>query len=327
LTDPEGAGSTFPVQRFAQASLAAALIAFGATSARGNQNDVELWRLGNPVPITICTLCNGSDNTLVPADPAAQTRFARMTSVLGLSFIPPFHETANTLGQSGFEVGLSGQVAFPRLSPDEWATTGTRATQPAPRALFLPSLRGRKGLGGSLEIGAVGTWLAASRMLAITAEARFAPVDGLPSAPDVGLRVHGTRVIGASSLDLTVLGADLGISKGFGLGGIVRLQPYGEAGVALINAASGVLNFRPDGFNPRDPSAQAGAFQTAGFFHNVYYRGVLGLRMLAGALVLGLEGGLAVGRNPVQSDPPPGGAAPTQLTRLWSASGHLGVAY
>jgi hypothetical protein len=327
LTGPEGAGSSFPVQRFAQASVAAALIAFGATSARGNENDVELWRLGNPVPITICTLCNGTDATLVPADPGAQTRFARMTSVLGLSFIPPFHETANTLGQSGFELGLSGQAVFPRLSADEWATTGTRAQRPAPRALFLPSLRGRKGLGGSFEVGAVGTWLAASRIFAITAEARFSPVDGLAEAPDVGLRVHGTRVIGASSLDLTVLGADLGISKGFGVAGIVRLQPYGEAGVALINAASGVLNFRPDGFNQRNPSAQAGAFQTIGFFHNVYYRGVVGLRMLAGALVLGLEGGLAMGNNPVQNDPPPGGAAPKQFTRLWSASGHLGVGF
>jgi hypothetical protein len=88
-----------------------------------------------------------------------------------------------------------------------------------------------------------------------------------------------------------------------------------------------VLNFRPDGFDQNNPSAQAGSFQTIGFFHNVYYRGVLGLRMLAGALVLGLEGGLAMGSNPVQNDPPPGGAAPTQFTRLWSASAHLGAAF
>ena len=87
MTDPEGAGSSFPVQRFAQASLAAALIAFGATSARGNQNDVELWRLGNPVPITLSS-SNGDGVQLMLMTIAG-------VLVLGLCVIPPLAAQAS----------------------------------------------------------------------------------------------------------------------------------------------------------------------------------------------------------------------------------------
>lgn len=327
MTAPGAAGSTFLVHRFAQACLAA-LIGLAATRARANPNDLELWRLGNPDPITVCTKCDGSDTTAVPADPQAQSRFARLTAMLGLAFLPSFHEAAGSLGQSGFEVGVSGHTAFPRLSADEWPTSLTQGQGPVPFALALPQLHVRKGLGGSFELGAAATWLSRSQMVGLSGELRFSPLDGIVGAPDLSLRAHGTRVVGASSLDLTVLGADVGISKEGSIGGVARLQPYFEGGLALVNAQSGILNFRPDAINPRNPSAQAGAFHTAGFLHNVYYRGAVGLRLLAGPAVLGLEGGFAWGVNAVQNDPLPSGASPpTQVTRLWTASGHLGLGF
>lgn len=316
------------MHRFAQACLAAALIGLAAPGARANPNDLELWRLGNPDPITVCTKCDGTDTTAVPADPQAQSRFARLTAVLGLSFIPSFHEAASSVGQSGFEVGVSGRTAFPRLVAAEWPTSLTQGQGPVPVALALPQLHVRKGLGGSFELGAAATWLSRSQMVGLSGELRFSPLDGIVGAPDLALRAHGTRVVGAQALDLTVLGGDVSISKEGAVAGVARLQPYAEAGVALVNARSGLVNFRPDAIDPRNPSAQAGAFHTAGFLHNVYYRGTVGLRLLAGAAVLGLEGGFAWGMNPVQSDPLAGGVdPPTQITRLWTASAHLGLGF
>ena len=305
-----------------------ALALLSARAARAGDNDLELWRLGNVDPITICTKCDGTDSTLVPGDKNAQVRFARLTATLGLAFIPAFNESENSLGQSGFELGFVGQVAFPNLAAQDWATSGTHATQSPPTALFLPTLRLRKGLGGSLELGTAITYLSGSQILALTGEVRFSPVDGLAYAPDVAVRIYGTRVVGAESLDLTVGGIDLGVSKGFGVVGMVRLQPYGEAGMAFINAASGVIDFNPGSVNVRDPTAQDGTFHTLRFFHNGYLRGALGLRVIAGAVVLGLEGGIASGTNPSQTDSPAGyGPVPTATATLWHASAHLGFAY
>ena len=87
------------------------LIALAAGAARAGGNDLELWKLGHPDPIG-CTRCDGSPgDPAEPGDPNAQARFHRLASTLGLAFAPPFQETAGTLGQSGFEVGLSTSEA------------------------------------------------------------------------------------------------------------------------------------------------------------------------------------------------------------------------
>jgi hypothetical protein len=315
------------VRRSLQVLIAGAFSLCSALPARAGSNDLALWKLGNPDPITVCTICDGTDSTVVPGDPGAQIRFARMTAALGLAFIPAFSEAAGSIGQAGFEVGFSGQVAFPRLSPDEWATEGSRGTS-APQALFLPALRLRKGLGGSFELGTVVTYLTGSQIAALSFELRFSPLDGLASAPDVTVRAYATRLVGAQSLDLTVGGADLAVSRSFAFAGVARLQPYGQIGIAFIDASSAVIDFRPGTENQKDPRADDGAFHPLKFFQNRYERASLGFRLLAGPAELGLEGDLAIGSNPVQGGPLASGApASSQFTRLWTASAHLGLSY
>src|SRR6266851_1521851 len=58
-----------------------------SAGARAAPNDLQLWRLGSPDNFTVCTVCNGTDNTLVPGDPSAQTRFARLTATLALASV------------------------------------------------------------------------------------------------------------------------------------------------------------------------------------------------------------------------------------------------
>ena len=183
----------------------------------------------------------------------------------------------------------------------------------------------RKGLGGSLELGAAVSWLASSQMMALSLEARWAVVDGLAYAPDVALRAWATRVVGTQELDLTVGGADLMVSRGFGVAGMMKLQPYLTGGMAFVNALSSVVDFKPDAENPANPTADDGIFRNVSFVDNRYLRGALGLRLVAGAVVLGVEGSVAWGTNPIQSDSVPGGTPlPTDFVRLWSAAGRLG---
>jgi hypothetical protein len=301
-----------------------------AAAARAGDNDLQLWRLGHPDAITVCTKCDGSalDRVVEPGDPAAQARFARFTAALGLSLVPSMFEPAATTGQAGFEVGFSGKVAFPRVSASEWPTAGTQGGGAPPKALFLPTLTVRKGLGGSLELGTAATFLAGSQMVALSGELRWALVEGLDYWPDLGIRLYGTRAVGTQELDLVVAGADVAISKSFAIAGVLRLQPYAQYGMALINATSGVIDFHPSSEDVRDPTADDSVFRTVSMLKNRYHRWVLGLRLVSGVAVVGAEGSVAYGTNAVQSDPNPDNTAPAgQRTLLWSASGRLGLSF
>lgn len=302
----------------------ALLICLFAAAARAEENDLELWKLGHPDPLG-CTACNGTPGDVPePADPNAQARFHRMASTLGMAFAPAFHETAGTLGQSGFEVSVSANAAFLKIPADSWPTQS--ATPPS--LLTLPTVTMRKGLGGSFELGAAVAWLANSQMMALSGELRWALVDGIAFAPDVALRAWGTRVIGTQELDLTMAGADAQLSKSFGVAGMMRLQPYGHFGVVMINALSTVVDFKPGVEHNAKPTEDDGIFRTVSMLDNRFLRAGIGFRLVTGAVVLGVEGGVAWGTNPVQSDPLPGGAAvPTNYVRLYNLSAKLGFGF
>jgi hypothetical protein len=301
----------------------ALLIVVAAAGARAAENDLELWRLGHPD----CLGCDAAGKGGEAGDPNAQVRFHKLASTLGLAFAPPFQETAGTLGQAGFEVGVSTSEAFLRIHSDAWPTS---ASSP-PKVLTLPAVTLRKGLGGSFELGAAVSWLANSQMMALSAELRWAILDGVAYAPDLAVRAWATRVLGTQDLDLALGGADAQLSKSFGVAGMVKLQPYFQGGIAMVNAQSAVVNFKPSVDNPTNPIAQDGLFHSISFQDNRFFRAALGFRMLAGVVVLGLEGGLAWGQNAIQSDPLARGeatpATDKNSVRLWSSSARLGFAF
>ena len=300
------------------------LILVSSAAARADENDLQLWKLGHPDPLS-CTRCDGlPGDTAESGDLGAQARFHRLASTLGLAFAPRFQDTAGTLGQAGFEVSVSSSEAFLKLSPDAWA--GASAAPPS--VLTLPTVTLRKGLGGSLELGAAVSWLSKSQMTALSFQIRWALLDGVAFSPDLAVRAWGTRVLGSQELDLTVAGADLQLSKSFGVAGMVKLQPWAQGGIALVNALSSVVDFKPAAENGANPTADDGIFRTVTLTDNRYLRAALGLRLVAGAVVLGVEGGVAWGTNPIQSDKLPAGAAvPTDYVRVWSASGTLGFTF
>jgi hypothetical protein len=306
-------------------SLFAALI---APAAWAGDNDPQLFRLGHVDDITVCTKCDGTDRTIEPGDPLAQTRFARYATTLGLMFAPSVLEPAATTGEAGFEIGFTGKVAFPRLAPSEWPTAATEAVTAPPTAVFLPTLSLRKGLGGSFELGMSVSMLGGSQIFGIGLEARWAPLEGIDFAPDLALRIYGTRLVGTQELDLAVGGGDVLLSKSFGIAGMVKLQPFVQYGIAMVNATTGVIDFHPQSEDIRDPTADDGVFRTINFFQNRYARLAFGFRLVAGVAVLGVEGSYLNGTNAVQHDKLSDGTLPpTQTTKLWSVSGRVGLQY
>jgi hypothetical protein len=297
------------------------LLVAGAASA--GANDLELWRLGHPDTLA-CTLCNGSPGDVPEAGtPGAQARFHRLASTLGLAFVPPFQETAATTGQAGFEIGVTSSQALLRIGADAWATTGTQAALAPPDVLVLPAVTLRKGLGGSFEVGAAVQWLANSQMIALSADLRWAAIEGLESVPDVALRLWGTRVIGTQDLDLGAAGGDALVSRSFGLAGMMKLQPYATFGLAMVNAMSSVVDFKPGAEDPSRPGADDQVFHTITFYNNRYWRAGAGVRLIAGTLLAGLEANVAWGRNPIQDS----GSTAENFVRLWSFAGRIGLAF
>lgn len=297
------------------------LVAAASASAAGN--DLDLRRLGHPDALG-CTDCTGATGDVPePGDPLAQARFHRLASTLGLVFAPVFHEPAGSLGQAGFEIGASSNEALLRIPADSWATTsGT-----PPQTLIVPSVSVRKGLGGSFDLGASISWLTDSQMMGLSGELRWAFLDGLAWSPDLALRGWGMRAIGTQELDLSAVGADLMASKSFGVGGMMKFQPYGSFGMAFIDAMSGVIDFKPGFSSPARPGQTEGAFRRVWIWDNRYLRGTLGARLAAGAIVFGVEGTMAGGRNAVQHAAVNGGPASQEYVRLTTISGHFGAAF
>lgn len=299
------------------------------TAAWADRNDLQLYRLGHADDLN-CTLCDGQPGDVKePGTVAAQMRFHMLASLLGLAFVPQFQEPAGTLGQSGFEIGIGSQQAFLRMPAEAWAGSG-----PKPEVLVLPGVALRKGLGGSLELGLAASWLTQSQMFALSAELRWAVVEGLPRAPDVALRAHGTRLLGSRELDLTTAGADLAVSKDFAVAGVARLQPVFQAGIVFVNAATTVIDFKPAAENDANPTADDATFRTVSLLDNRYLRAAAGLRLVTGVWVVGVEGSFATGKNRVQADPLPASQCtagdctpPEQTVRLWTVAGRAGVTF
>lgn len=293
-----------------------------ASAASAGENDLQLWRLGHPDALS-CTFCDGrAGDVPEPGSPGAQPRFHRFASTLGLAFVPPFEEPAATTGQAGFEIGFSSSQAFLRIPVEAWPTVGTQSGAAPPGVLVLPAVVARKGLGGSLELGFAAQWLAGSQMMALSGEVRWAAVEGVASAPDLALRLWGTRVVGTEELDLAMAGADLLVSKGFGVAGTVKLQPYGSFGIALINAQSGVVDFKPATENAAQPGLDDQVFRRVSLWDNRYLRAAAGVRLAAGPALAGVEAAMAWGRNDAQD-----AAGTSNFVRLWSVAGRLGLSF
>ncbi|WNG34495.1 hypothetical protein F0U61_13260 [Archangium violaceum] len=261
-------------------------------AAYADRNDFEITKLGNPntsrvynknKPPTSAAEFSTNFNEEANGNfrAFARTFAAVMTSA---NLMPP-----ETLGHAGFALNAElSVISLPSsvVLPTEREQTGS---------LLLPSVHVRKGLPFSLELGARVGWIDRSSMFATTGELKWAANEGFTWLPDIGVRIHVTRLMGNRDFDLTATGLDLGVGKQFPLGGMVTLTPYGGIDFTGVMASSDTLDFDQGRQlsdtldNPYAGLDNTGVYEQVKMGQNINTRFYGGVRFIGGALQLGAE--------------------------------------
>ena len=247
-----------------------ALIAVGVCAdGRADSQDFQLYKIG------------------VPSD--HNDDFRIFANQLGVAITSTDFSPPETLGHSGFNVAIGYAVAKIGDTREQvWPKAGGNPSD----ALLMPTVVVRKGLPFSFELGARFAYLTYSRMAAATLEVKWALNEGLLYLPDLGVRGHGTRLVGARDFGLTTAGVDVGLGKQFAIGGMVTLTPYAGWDLIFVSCTSNVIDFAPD--RPLDkaqntPAETTGAFAPVLMSQNHSSRFYAGLRFIASVLELGAE--------------------------------------
>lgn len=128
-------------------------------------------------------------------------------------------------GLTGFDIGI--EVSMVEIDNDTWKTvTGNDA----PSSLPVPRLHARKGLPFGLDVGVSYAAVPDSNISVVGAELQYAILDGSVALPALAVRGSYSTLQGVDDLDLSTMGLDLVISKGF-----LMFTPYAGVGVVQIN--------------------------------------------------------------------------------------------
>lgn len=171
---------------------------------------------------------------------------------------------ARTLGVAGFELSAGLTLAFiDKSADDDGAPSGWQLAdidEDPGAATVLPTLTVRKGLPGSVEVGARSSWLASTRQGVVGVFARAAPVEGYEPWPDLSFQVGYSAYVGNPELKLSTvdLSASLGGTFAFGsYPGIRQAQfsPYIGGGVVLPTGRTVLDEIDSEAFYAGDSSA------------------------------------------------------------------------
>jgi hypothetical protein len=234
------------------------------------------------------TRADGSGILFTGVSPDAQA-WERFTTELAYVLAPRLVGPAETLGYGGFQVATYWSGTVVSASDGTWdVTERARGSEgEASGVMQTLTLDVKKGLPFSFELGASFAWLAESNLFAPGLELRWTLQEGHSLAPDFGVRAGVTHLVGSRDLNLTTVGIDAIVSKGFGVGGVMHVAPYLSWSVMMVAASSRVIDPTPTveadfGDNFVFPELTAGG--------NVHHRLTLGVRALFYVLTLGVQG-------------------------------------
>lgn len=203
--------------KFVLALWAVVMVSGTVGSAQANKADLAL---------THFISCNADGSVCQPNN----LDFEQFIMEYAYGVSPRLLAPAETLGYSGFYMGLEGTLT-PRFGSEDLWTKGTAADGYVD-ALFMPAVHVRKGLPWSFEIGGSLNYLAESELVGLGGEVKWSLFEGYQhnfrgALPDVAARGTVMRIMGQTDIDMTIIGVDGSISYPFGIGGMVTLTPYG----------------------------------------------------------------------------------------------------
>lgn len=316
------------MRRLVAALTGAVALTLAPPAADALDGDFDLSKLGPPETVTVDGV-NGQTRTR-ERDPFAQERFARFATELALAIAPNPAAPMHSLGSADFDISFTADIAF--VHPSQMFSDGqVRSVWPtigaAPQALFLPTLRLRKGLPFSFEVGTDLSYLAGTTMAATGANVKWSLFEGFTYWPTVGIRGFGSVLVNSGPLLIIVGGWDVGGDYRFPVFGDAELTLYGGYQRIGVNASTGNIDFIPEHENELSAVSDDSVFQelpigsplspTTGF-HRVYF----GLQLRRRGLLLGIDGSNGTGENLVSL---------TDRTRaqtdVWRLSARLGVKF
>lgn len=261
-------------------------------------NDLQMYRLGNPEILPVV-------GEAIAADPLSQERFARFALDFAMATSPLPGSLIASVGDAAFSLSFSGDLAF--RSVEQTLSDGSKSrvwpTEGTPSGvLFLPTLRLRKGLPFSLEVGGDVAYLTDSSMVATTGVVKWAIFEGFQWLPDVGLRAFVTTVLGTGPFNLVSGGWDIGGSYRLPLAGGAEAALYGGYQRVGVNASTNNIDFRPGNEDAAQPTNDDNVFKELPIgsvwnpttsFSRLYF----GAEVRFDVLVVGLDGASASGSN------------------------------
>lgn len=214
-------------------------LALMAGRAGADSNDLTLERLLGPP---------SSPGAVVEPDAAMRSQYLSLMSELGVALAPSVLAPADTLGYSGFQFSLDTSFTSISSGADYWQNGVERVSS---NFLSTVSLWVRKGLWlplPSFEAGAGASKLVGSSLLCLQAYGKLALHEGFHGWPLPSVAVRGavSRPLASNQVDLTVVSADLSLSKSFGLMGTLQLDPYLGASALFILSRGQIIDTTPD---------------------------------------------------------------------------------
>ena len=226
-----------------------------------------------------------------------QKGFGQFVRELGMAMAPKLLAPAETLGVNGFAFSIGQYSATNIDQTAEYWKKGTEQTlaetiahreaptqnaeAEAPAFLHTVDFHVRKGLPYSVEIGGSMTYLVNSEFFAFGGEVKWAPNEAVDAFPvDFGVHAAVNRCFGSTELDLTTVGLDFIVSRGFGAAGMANIAPYMAYNPVFVYARSGVLDTTP-GINEESDARDARSTFVLGKEDQTLHRFVLGTRFVA----------------------------------------------
>jgi hypothetical protein len=295
-----------------------------AAPAVADPMDLNLERLGAPAAsiwqniAQQCLAAGTCPGLTLTAGQAAtlaresQQRYRTLAMQLGLGLTAFLLDDPTTGGALGFEVGLeAGQTAIrhPQAGASAAPFGPALGAWPVrgddPSALRTFALHVQKGLPWSFDLGGRIIYLDQSQTAAAQAELRWALNENYWKnyLPDIALRGAYTRLLGQRDLTLGVIDVDAVVGKRFGVGGSVRLTPYGAVRFTMVSAQTTPIDFAPnagcpagpgsscfpDGRTPAQVLATTAPFADVKYSDHRIFRYAVGGKLNAGRFTMALE--------------------------------------
>ena len=161
--------------------------------------------------------------------PTAQLMFDYVIREMAMTISPKALSPAETIGTFGFEIGLENTLAFPHTTVESDADMPTwdiynawdmvtESGEPNPGVVYMPTIRLRKGLPYSFEIGTNVGWMLSTRQTVLGVFGRWAPQEGWRNIPDFAIGLAYNGLVGNETLDLGVFEFDMSVGYTFAFG-------------------------------------------------------------------------------------------------------------